>query len=156
MRRQIGLFALAAAAALGAVARDVTGLVVADGTVTVTLDAGSENSTNAIYFAWNNLGTDSGSNPSAWENILRIGLVPAEATSHSFELPTLLTGQFACRVFLASTTNTYDHLLSEVQTTGKQWVKRHGRCVGLRLQRRQGRVGGQQREGDAQSYTGAP
>ena len=122
MRRQIGLFALAAAAALGAVARDVTGLVVADGTVTVTLDAGSENSTNAIYFAWNNLGTDSGSNPSAWENILRIGLVPAEATSHSFELPTLLTGQFACRVFLASTTNTYDHLLSEVQTTGKQWV----------------------------------
>ncbi len=54
----IGLIALVST---GAFARDVTNLTVADGTATVTFEAGDEGDGHVLYYAWSTDGIDKGS-----------------------------------------------------------------------------------------------
>ena len=119
MRRQIRLIALAAAVSFGAAARDVTNLTVADGTVTVTFEAGTEGDSHVLYYVWSNDGVDKGTTLTAWPNVCRVDRVADDATSYAFTLPTeaFLTGQYACRAFLASSTKMYDYLVEGVKST---------------------------------------
>ena len=117
MRRQIRLIALAAAVSFGAAARDVTNLTVADGTATVTFEAGTEGDSHVLYYVWSNDGIDKGTTLAAWPNAYRVDRVADDATSYSFTLPTeaFLTGQYACRAFLATSAKKYDYLVEGVQ-----------------------------------------
>lgn len=100
-----------------AFARDVTGLTVADGTVTVTFEAGDEGDSHVLYYVWSNDGVDKGTTLAAWPNAYRVDRVADDATSYSFTLPTeaFLTGQYACRAFLATSEKKYDYLVEGVQ-----------------------------------------
>ena len=113
MRRRIGLVALAAVLSLGAAARDVTGLTVADGTVSVTFEAGAEGDSHVLYYVWSNDGIDKGTDLFAWPNAFRVDRVADDATSCEFTLPAsaFLTGQYACRALLATSAKPYDYLV---------------------------------------------
>ena len=112
----IGLIALASS---GAFARDVTSLTVADGTATVTFEAGTEGDSHVLYYAWSNDGVDKGADLFAWPNALRVDRVADDATSYEFSLPAsaFLTGQYACRAFLATSAKSYDYLVEGVKST---------------------------------------
>ncbi|MBR1587455.1 MAG: autotransporter-associated beta strand repeat-containing protein [Kiritimatiellae bacterium] len=119
MRRRIGLVALAAVLSLGAAARDVTGLTVADGTVSVTFEAGAEGDSHVLYYVWSNDGIDKGTDLFAWPNAFRVDRVADDATSCEFTLPAsaFLTGQYACRALLATSAKPYDYLVEGVKST---------------------------------------
>ncbi len=119
MRRQIALVALIAAVSLGAAARDMTNLTVADGTATVTFEAGTEGDSHVLYYVWSTDGVDKGADLFAWPNAFRVDRVADDATSYEFALPAAasLTGQYACRAFLASSTKMYDYLVEGVKST---------------------------------------
>ena len=113
-------FAIAAFALVGVVsARDVTNLVVADGTATVTFEAGTEGDSHVLYYVWSNDGVDKGTTLAAWPNAYRVDRVADDATSYAFTLPTeaFLTGQYACRAFLATSAKMYDYLVEGVKST---------------------------------------
>ena len=100
-----------------AFARDVTGLTVADGTVSVTFEAGDEGDSHVLYYVWSTDGADKGTTLAAWPNIYRVDRVADDAASYSFTLPAeaFLTGQYACRAFLATSEKKYDYLVEGVQ-----------------------------------------
>ena len=111
-------FAIAAFALVGVVpARDVTDLTVADGTATVTFEAGTEGDSHVLYYVWSNDGVDKGIDLFAWPNAYRVDRVADDATSYEFALPASasLTGQYACRAFLATSTKNYDYLVEGVK-----------------------------------------
>ena len=112
----IGLIALASS---GAFARDVTDLTVADGTATVTFEAGTEGDSHVLYYVWSNDGVDKGTTLAAWPNVCRVDRVADDATSYAFTLPAeaFLTGQYACRAFLATSAKMYDYLVEGVKST---------------------------------------
>ena len=77
-----------------------------------------------MYFAWDALG-DKGENIANWENIIRLGYIPSDSTSKSFNLPppaneSFLANQntFAARVFFASSAYNYDYLTEATQSGG--------------------------------------
>ena len=119
MRRQIGLVALIAAVSFGAAARDVTNLTVADGTATVTFEAGTEGDSHVLYYAWSNDGVDKGTTLAAWPNVYRVDRMADDATSYEFALPAAasLTGLYACRAMLASSAKKYDYFVEGVKST---------------------------------------
>ena len=102
-----------------AFARDVTALTVADGTVTVTFEAGDEGDSHVLYYVWSNDGVDKGTTLAAWPNVYRVDRVADDATSYEFALPTIafLTGQYACRAFLATSAKPYDYFVEGVKST---------------------------------------
>ena len=113
-------FAIAAFALVGVVsARDVTTLTVADGTATVTFEAGDEGDGHVLYYAWSTDGIDKGSDLFAWPHAVRVDRVADDATSYEFSLPTeaFLTGQYACRAFLATSEKKYDYFVEGVKAT---------------------------------------
>ena len=82
-------FAIAAFALVGVVsARDVTNLTVAEGTATVTFEAGTEGDSHVLYYVWSNDGVDKGTTLAAWPNAYRVDRVADDATSYEFALPT--------------------------------------------------------------------
>ena len=105
--------------ASAAFARDVTNLTVADGTVTATFEAGAEGDGHVLYYAWSTDGIDKGSDLFAWPHAFRVDRVADDATSYEFALPASasLTGQYACRAFLATSTKNYDYLVEGVKST---------------------------------------
>ncbi len=119
MTRQIGLIALVTAMSVSVVARDVTNLTIEDGTVTVTFEAGSDGDSHVLYYVWSNDGVDKGTDLFAWPNAYRADRVADDATSYAFALPASasLTGQYACRAFLASSAKNYDYLVEGVKST---------------------------------------
>ena len=119
MRRQIGLVALIAAVSFGAAARDVTNLTVADGTATVTFEAGTEGDSHVLYYVWSNDGVDKGTTLAAWPNVYRVDRMADDATSYEFALPAAasLTGLYACRAMLASSAKKYDYFVEGVKST---------------------------------------
>ena len=122
MRRFGCRYALAglACALVGAVsARNVTDLTVADGTATVTFEAGTEGDSHVLYYVWSNDGVDKGTDLFAWPNAYRVDRVADDATSYEFALPASasLTGQYACRAFLATSAKNYDYLVEGVKST---------------------------------------
>ena len=119
MRRQIGLVALIAAVSFGAAARDVTNLTVADGTATVTFEAGTEGDSHVLYYVWSNDGVDKGTPLAAWPNVYRVDRMADDATSYEFALPAAasLTGLYACRAMLASSAKKYDYFVEGVKST---------------------------------------
>ena len=119
MRRQIGLVALIAAVSFGAAARDVTNLTVADGTATVTFEAGTEGDSHILYYVWSNDGVDKGTTLAAWPNVYRVDRMADDATSYEFALPAAasLTGLYACRAMLASSAKKYDYFVEGVKST---------------------------------------
>ena len=115
----ITLTCLTALLGTGVFARDVTNLAVADGTVTVTFEAGDEGDSHVLYYVWSTDGADKGTTLSAWPNIYRVDRVADDATSYSFTLPAVafLTGQYACRAFLATSAKPYDYFVEGVKST---------------------------------------
>ena len=112
----IGLIALVRTEAF---ARDVTNLTVADGTATATFEAGDEGDGHVLYYAWSTDGIDKGSDLFAWPHAFRVDRVADDATSYEFTLPTeaFLTGQYACRAFLATSEKKYDYFVEGVKAT---------------------------------------
>ena len=102
-----------------AFARDVTNLTVADGTVTVTFEAGDAGDSHVLYYVWSNDGVDKGTTLAAWPNIYRVDRVADDAMSYEFALPTVafLTGQYACRAFLATSAMPYAYFVAGVKST---------------------------------------
>ena len=102
-----------------AFARDVTDLTVADGTVTVTFEAGAEGDSHVLYYVWSNDGVDKGTTLAAWPHAYRVDRVADDATSYEFALPTVafLTGQYACRAMLATSAKPYDYFVEGVKST---------------------------------------
>ena len=83
MASRLCLCAVAAAVLpLASSAREITGLqVAADGaTATVTMTAGVEGDSHALYFAWSNDGADKGADIASWPHVLRVGRVADDAT----------------------------------------------------------------------------
>ena len=109
--------ALALLAGTAALARDVTDLTMADGIATVTFEAGTEGDSHVLYYAWSTDGVDKGTDLFAWPNVFRVDRVADNATSYEFSLPAsaFLTGQYACRAFLATSEKKYDYLVEGVQ-----------------------------------------
>lgn len=102
--------------------REITGLQVNESddgsaTVTVTMTAGEAGDGHVLYYVWTNDGTDKGSDILAWPNVLRVGRVADDATSESFTLPSdaSLTGQYACRVFFATSPLAFDYYVEGVR-----------------------------------------
>ena len=67
----ITLTCLTALLGTAAFARDVTNLTVADGTVTVTFEAGDEGDSHVLYYVWSNDGVDKGTTLAAWPTTRR-------------------------------------------------------------------------------------
>jgi hypothetical protein len=86
----------------------------------VTCSKGEEDTLTALYLAWSNDGIDKGEDISAWENICRVGLIPADNTEYEFSLPSFaeVTAQYAARVFLYETKYGYDYLVEGVKSSG--------------------------------------
>lgn len=120
MRMSVVLMgALALQGGVSSFARDVTGLSVADGVVTVTFEAGSEGDSHVLYYVWSNDGIDKGTALAAWPHALRVDRVADDATSYEFTLPSeaFLTGQYACRAMLAASAKQYDYFVEGVKST---------------------------------------
>ncbi|MBQ7190584.1 MAG: autotransporter-associated beta strand repeat-containing protein [Kiritimatiellae bacterium] len=122
MMRRIAEFVVGVLALLvgsAASARDVTGLSVANGMVTVSFDAGSEGDSHVLYYVWSTDGIDKGTSLADWPNAYRVDRVADDATSYEFALPTaaFLTGQYACRAMLATSAKAYDYFIEGVKST---------------------------------------
>ena len=111
--------ALALLVGTAALARDVTDLTMADGTATVTFEAGTEGDSHVLYYVWSNDGVDKGTTLAAWPNVYRVDRMADDATSYEFALPAAasLTGLYACRAMLASSAKKYDYFVEGVKST---------------------------------------
>ena len=125
METRIILFAVAGYAAWctqSALAREISSLVVdrRSGVATVVFTAGESGDNHALYYVWSNDSADRGAAIAAWPNVIRIGRVGDDDTSVAFELPAAakVTGCYAARAFLDSSSMQYDYLVDYVKTGG--------------------------------------
>ncbi len=123
MASRLCLCAVAAAVLpLASSAREITGLqVAADGAAaTVTMTAGEEGDSHALYFAWSNDGADKGADIASWPHVLRVGRVADDATEAAIVIPGAATvsAQYACRAFLAVSEVDYDYLVEGTKSGG--------------------------------------
>jgi hypothetical protein len=83
---------------------------------------------------WSNDGVDKGTTLAAWPNIYRVDRVADDATSYEFALPTVafLTGQYACRAFLATSAKPYDYFVEGVKSTKRRKLLRQHRVQARR------------------------
>ena len=113
------ILALAALAPLASGAREISTLSVdtAVGTVSVEFAAGEEGDGHVLYYAWSNDGQDKGGAIASWPNVVRLGRIGDSATSTNFPLPSAasVTGLYASRAFLATSSCAYDNLVEGVQ-----------------------------------------
>ncbi len=127
MASRLCLCAVAAAVLpLASSAREITGLqVAADGaTATVTMTAGVEGDSHALYFAWSNDGADKGADIASWPHVLRVGRVADDATEATIAITgaASITAQYACRAFLATTGLGVDCFVDYISSAGKAYI----------------------------------
>ena len=86
---------------------------------TVTFEAGTEGDSHVLYYVWSTDGIDKGADLFDWPHAFRVDRVADDATSYEFTLPVeaFLTGQYACRAMLASSSKKYDYFIEGVKAT---------------------------------------
>lgn len=107
---------MAAAGRAAIVVTDFKGSPNAPGTATLAFDASS--SARELWCAWD--GADRGADFSAWASNGRMGVVAAQSTAFTGELPEGAKGASAARFFLVPPNGTY--ALDHVRSTGTQCI----------------------------------
>ena len=122
----VALFAFAMCAAISAEARSITGVsrYFSEGKMylDVALEKGQSGDTHALYIAYDM--EDKGGDISSWAALQRGCVVAADATSATIPISPILAekGYVFCRVFLTTSTASYDTLIEFLRQSGEQYI----------------------------------